>query len=255
MPAPIVIPAGARYVALGSSFASGPGIPAQFTACSRSDHNYPHLVAAALHLHLVDVTCSGATTREILTLAQHGYPPQISAVTTSTALVTITIGGNNLQYSTHLRLCALAQATGGCLHTIDQTKQQAIDDALPNQLADVIAAVKQRAPLATIMVVTYPRIIPAGPPSCDRLSLVTADEAFLGNVGATLEQTLVQAAANAHVLLADPYVLGDGHGPCANDTARWVEGLVPRSPDIEFHPNANGHAEMAALVEHALTTA
>ncbi len=252
---PIVVPVGAQYVALGSSFASGPGIPTQFTACSRSSNNYPHLVAAALHLHLVDVTCSGATTREILTRPQHGYPPQISAVTAATALVTITIGGNNLQYSTHLRLCALAVAQGGCLSGIDHAKQMALDDALPGQLADVVAAVKKRAPSATIVIVAYPRIIPAGSQTCDRLSLAPADLTFLSDVGATLERSLVQAAASADVLLADPYVLADGHGPCAADADRWVEGRVPRSPDIEFHPNANGHAEMAALVEQALIAA
>jgi len=37
------------YVALGDSYAAGPGIPnVVHSACQRSDHNYPHLVAVAL---------------------------------------------------------------------------------------------------------------------------------------------------------------------------------------------------------------
>ena len=63
-----------------------------------------------------------------------------------------------------IALSACAGATGGCLRGIDHAEQQAEDDALPGQLADVIAAVKQRAPSATIVAVAYPRIIPAGPP-------------------------------------------------------------------------------------------
>src|SRR5690242_15728404 len=48
---------GRRYVALGSSFAAGPGIPAQLGGlCARSDHNYPHLLAARLHLDVDDVS-------------------------------------------------------------------------------------------------------------------------------------------------------------------------------------------------------
>ena len=47
------IPAGATYVALGSSFAAGSGIPVQTGVCGRSESNYPNLVAADLELKLV----------------------------------------------------------------------------------------------------------------------------------------------------------------------------------------------------------
>ena len=50
------------YVALGSSFASGPGIdPLLDARCGRSGSNYAHLVAERLGYDLVDVTCGGAT--------------------------------------------------------------------------------------------------------------------------------------------------------------------------------------------------
>jgi hypothetical protein len=48
------------YVALGSSFAAGPGIaPVVQKAALRSGRNYPHQVAERLSLRLVDVTCTG----------------------------------------------------------------------------------------------------------------------------------------------------------------------------------------------------
>ena len=54
------------YVALGDSYTSGPGIPGQIPesgGCGRSDHNYPHLVAAALEIdRFTDVSCGSATT-------------------------------------------------------------------------------------------------------------------------------------------------------------------------------------------------
>lgn len=56
---------GARYVAIGSSFASGSGLapydPAAPVRCQRSTQNYAHQLAAKRKLALVDVTCGGAT--------------------------------------------------------------------------------------------------------------------------------------------------------------------------------------------------
>ncbi len=93
-----------NYVALGSSFASGYG-QAPFEAstigsyCGRSLNDYPRQVSAALNLTLTDVTCGGATTDNILTVSQYGFiPPQINAVTSDTSLVTITAGGNDVNY-------------------------------------------------------------------------------------------------------------------------------------------------------------
>ena len=64
------IPAGSRYVAMGSSFAAGPGIAPRASAsprrAGRSAGNHAHLVASALGLDLHDVTYSGATTSDIL---------------------------------------------------------------------------------------------------------------------------------------------------------------------------------------------
>src|SRR5260370_6115896 len=63
------------YVALGDSYASGPVIPNQVDAvCLRSDHNYPSLVAAALHVSMFrDVSCTGADTVDI-TQSTHPTP-------------------------------------------------------------------------------------------------------------------------------------------------------------------------------------
>jgi hypothetical protein len=53
-----------RYAALGDSFTAGPLIPNQLNdpiGCLRSDHNYPHLVAAALGVaEFRDASCAGA---------------------------------------------------------------------------------------------------------------------------------------------------------------------------------------------------
>ena len=76
------MPVGARYVAMGSSYASGPGVThaadARDPRCSRSNDNYAHQVARTLQLDLVDVSCGGATTKHVLE-GWNELPPQIAA--------------------------------------------------------------------------------------------------------------------------------------------------------------------------------
>src|SRR5438067_9178958 len=74
-----------HVVALGSSFAAGPGIrPIADRAAGRSERNYAHLLAERLGAGLTDLTVSGATTATILEQSQrtlrHRFPPQLSGV-------------------------------------------------------------------------------------------------------------------------------------------------------------------------------
>ena len=104
-------PVTGRYVALGDSYSAGPLIPTTDLAggCARSDHNYPTLVADSVNARtFVDVTCSGADTRD-LTGVQRPFgdsrvPPQLRSVTPDTTLVTLGIGGNDFDlFSTLVR--------------------------------------------------------------------------------------------------------------------------------------------------------
>src|SRR4051795_7220746 len=91
------------YVAMGDSYSAGPLIPTTDLAggCARSDHNYPSLLADRLHVRsFVDTTRSGAAAGH-RALVQHPFqgsrvPPQLNAVTPGTDLVSLGIGGNDL---------------------------------------------------------------------------------------------------------------------------------------------------------------
>ena len=78
-------PAGSKYVAMGSSFAAGPGIttPDEGTParCTRSKDNYARQLARRRGLKLTDVSCSGATTAHMAASQQtkNGTnPPQLN---------------------------------------------------------------------------------------------------------------------------------------------------------------------------------
>src|SRR3954447_18775799 len=102
------------YVALGDSYAAGPGIPNQIAVdtppgCAQSDHNYPHdLAALASFVQLTDVSCSGADTEDMTApqVTQAGTnPPQLDAVTKATDAVTLTIGGNDIGFGSIIVSC------------------------------------------------------------------------------------------------------------------------------------------------------
>ncbi len=242
---------GANYVALGSSFAAGPGIPEPLGVCGRSDHNYPNLIATALDLNLIDVSCNGATTDNILDTPQNGAAPQIDAIGPDTALVTVTIGGNDINYTSSTFACAGTAPSERCTANLDQAAISAAVNQLPAKLGATFDAIKARAPQATIVLVAYPRVFPEDAANCSELELSAEDTNYLATLGQQLEDTFVSTAANHQILIADAYVRAAGHGPCAA-AERWVNGNAVADTGIRYHPTAEGHIEMARLVLTAM---
>ena len=108
----------AQLVGLGDSYAAGPLIPNQSLnplGCLRSDKNYAHLAAAQMGKSLSDVSCSGATTED-MTASQDvtpgPNPPQFNALSTSTQIVTLSIGGNDIGFTSIIENCASATPFG-----------------------------------------------------------------------------------------------------------------------------------------------
>lgn len=93
---------GPEYVALGDSYASGVGAGTYDSAsgdCKRSPLDYPHQWAAANPEYtLKDVTCSGATIADVRN-------NQLSALSSTTNFVTLTVGGNDAQFATVAKAC------------------------------------------------------------------------------------------------------------------------------------------------------
>jgi lysophospholipase L1-like esterase len=241
---------GSQYVAMGSSYAAGFGIQPQVPgagSCGRSELDYPHLVAASLHLDLNDVSCGGAVTANALDTPQDSAPPQIDAVTAKTRLVTMTIGGNDVNYVGTAIECGQPNST--CVATANPAQTEAAFQALPHSLTDLIQAVRAKAPSAVIVLVTYVRLVP--PTACPALHYTPASTRLVASMGARLERVFVAVAKADHVRLVDPYAIGAAHGPCAKGANKWVAGLIATN-GFEYHPTVAGHQEMAHLVEQVL---
>jgi lysophospholipase L1-like esterase len=253
-----------RYVALGDSYAAGPLIPTTDLAggCARSDHNYGHLLADALDVtDFVDVTCSGAKTRD-LTHVQRPFgdariPPQLRAVTADTSLVTLTIGGNDLDlFSTLVRTCTQLRSSdpqgAPCARRL-ATQGPDLDGAvatISRNVAAVLRTIRRAAPDAKVLLVGYLRLVPERG-SCVGLPLAAGDYAEGRRISEALDRALRQAARRTGTTFVDMYAASAGHDICA-DTP-WVNGNVTvREKALAYHPFASGMRADAREVLRAL---
>ncbi len=236
------------YVALGDSYTAAPLITDATAAdgCLRSSTNYPQLVAADLGYELTDVSCSGATSENLVgpqTTTSGQVPAQLDVVSADTDLVTLGIGGNDGGVFTRLVACGTSDdPTCGDLET-------AIDD-LGDHLVQAIDAVRTAAPEAEVVVVGYPRIL--GRRTCDALPIAAGDVAKLAALNERINTVQRRAAAQADTTYVDLWTASAGHDVCSDDP--WVNGLesVP-GVGLALHPLAAGQRAAADLVVDALS--
>lgn len=110
------------YAALGDSFQSGEGAynyragtDVPDNRCHQSTVSYPYLITgqSGVPSILNDVACSGAVIANLDTYQNTTQAPQYTGLSDRDALVTIGIGGNDLQFSTIITACVLGPQLSG----------------------------------------------------------------------------------------------------------------------------------------------
>jgi GDSL-like lipase/acylhydrolase family protein len=256
--------AAVSYVAMGDSYTSGPGItpyaPAAPPECGQSEHNYPHLVAAALNMSLTDVSCGGAKT-ENFTMAQYpDQPPQFDALSASTEVVSIGMGGNdNNLFGTLLTGCTETEFEPGpkgkapCEAKYQSFVEATIAADKPAQ-EQALKEVHTLAPKAKVFVVGYPEITPQHGP-CPTFPWRGRDLKWFRNV-TKLGDSLIKAGAKANgASFVDTFKPSEGHNACEPVGTRWIEPLIESLTGVPVHPNALGEENDAFDVELAMLKA
>jgi lysophospholipase L1-like esterase len=255
------------YVSLGDSYTAGPLIPdltGSPVGCARSTSSYPWLVAAAIHAaSFTDVSCQGADTTSMTKLESVPLgtnPPQDGALSPSTTLVTLQIGGNDINFINIVINCTTLSVTdpfgapckkhytsGGT----DRLKA-AIAATAPKVAAD-LQEIHAAAPNARVLLVGYPAILPNSGDGCwPVVPIAFGDVPYLRGVEQELNAMLATVAAANDATFVDTYTASIGHDACQAPGVKWVEGLIPTSPAAPFHPNALGEQGMAKQVLAAL---
>jgi hypothetical protein len=255
---------GGVYEALGDSYTSGPLIPNQHgnpIGCGRSDHNYPSLVAAAIHPSVFrDVSCGSAVT-DNMTRPQSvplggTNPPQFVALSRDATLVTVGIGGNDANLvgigESCSRLDASTPTGSPCkdhYRVGGRDTAAAGVDAIAPKIASVLRGIHARAPRARTLVVGYPAVLPLSGPGCwPVVPLSSGDVPWFRSLLVRINRVLAAQARANRAQYVDTYTRSAGHDMCQPPAAKWFEGIVPTMPAYPLHPNALGEASMARSV-------
>jgi hypothetical protein len=257
---------GDTYVALGDSYTAAPrtGPIAVASGCFNTTVNYPHQIADATGMELIDNSCSGANTK-MLRIPQRlrfgaEHPPQIEDVDEATDLVTIRLGANDYGLFARIVLCArlfgpdepgtpCADLDASGAGTDIDTRLGQVADNLERSLADI----QRRAPDARIVVVGYPRLTP-DEGSCALLPVPAGDYAYVTRIITGLNHALEDAAKTVGATYIDMYAASEGHDICSVEP--WVAGLprddngarTPPEGATAWHPYAAEGQAVAQLV-------
>lgn len=230
----------------------------------RSASNYAHQLAERINGRLVDLTVSGATTANIVDTPQQlvggvVYPPQIDGVPPDADIVTVTAGGNDLQFAAAMLHAAWrrlepespvvpmlsAMLPDGIPHPSEEAVERAV-----RGLTQVVAKVRAKAPGARVLLVDYLTVLDdesggSTPFSEEEIRLLLLIQSAIGRV-------FREAASRTGAELVLASVLSTGHALGSSDP--WVQ---PFHQNLEqtggsFHPNMAGMRVIAAELERVL---
>ncbi|WP_324606661.1 SGNH/GDSL hydrolase family protein [Kitasatospora azatica] len=220
-----------NYVALGDSYSAGVGsgnYDSNSGSCSRSFSAYPVLWKNA---HSVSgfnfVACSGARTGDVLN-------SQISALSSSTSLVSITIGGNDAGFAGTMQTCVLS-GTSACLSAV-ATDEAYAQNTLPGQLDQVYAAIHAKAPNAHVVVLDYPHLYQV-PGSC-WFGISDTSRKAINGAADTLDGVIAKEAANAGFTFSDVRGVFATHEICGS-SSQWLHSTT-LPIDESYHPTSDG---------------
>jgi hypothetical protein len=245
------------YVALGDSYSAASGVlPPDLSApfqCLRSSANYPHVIAATTGAaQFTDVTCGAAETSHFFSPQYEGVPPQLDAVTSSTRLVTMTIGGNDSGVFISAVLSCGSAGTlslgqgSPCKDQYGSSFQDTINNTTYPSLVNALSAVRAKAPRAKVAILGYPWILPPKGGCFPVMPVATGDVPYLRGIQATLNNAIRSAAMATGAQYVSFTKFSEGHDACQPLGVRWIEPAVLTTNPVIVHPNALGESQMAA---------
>lgn len=222
-----------NYVALGDSYSSGVGAGSYYSSsgsCDRSPNAYPALWAAVNSpASFTFAACSGATVPSMIS-------SQLSALNSSTTLVSFTIGGNDAGFASIMETCVLS-STSTCESDI-AAAEASINATLPGKMKTLLSDVHGHAPNARIVVVGYPDFYDLSAWFC--LGLSSGDHRAIDAGINDLDGLLASAATSNGAVFADPRSQFSGHELC--DGAGWLNSLTLPIGN-SYHPTATGQKD------------
>lgn len=239
---PAASAAAQQYVALGDSYSSGVGTRVFYEEsgeCDRSPYAYGPKIASAKGYTLNFEACSGATTLDV-------NEKQLGHLSSSTSLVTITIGGNDAGFSNVIINCALYYFT--CGEAINEA-DTFIKNTLPGRLETTYKDIRAKATNATVIVLGYPKLFTKEGTTCNVNFLTSGNEKRMNESAELLDSVIKGRAEVAKFTFVNPTSPFESHEVCSS--SEWLNGQSDPLSE-SYHPNVSGQAEFTSLIEAKL---
>lgn len=225
------------YIALGDSYSSGLGTGSYSlsAACKRGTKAYPYLsgVTAANFK-----ACTGATVPDVAGQLTTVLPNPNLDIT----LVTLTVGGNDIGFSTVVSNCTAFSSDQACKNAVvTATDEVTKIKPMRDNLIGLLQQIRAKAPNARVVLLGYPYLYSKGP-TCGFGQPSQVKRTALYGGADTLNKALedaVDAVPGTQYVNVRPIFAA--HSICASGSARWINGLNFFNQAESFHPNANGH--------------
>lgn len=261
------------HVALGDSYSSGVGTTEppprrEDNPCYRSNAAYPALVAGALqstdsaliggrNVQFVFGACGGARVPDHFTRQPASDLPQEQYLTSNEPvdLVTVTMGGNDLGFSSILTYCV---ATERCDLDVPDSMVEAVMDQMYHRLTDYY--VDLRGDATSVYVISYPLLVETRLGVACAAGLLDIEERrMLGRAVRSFNAVIADAARAAGVNhVSGEFFPGDedaneaaaacGSNPLMhslNDLPGLLGNSISGRHDNSFHPTVQGNARTA----------
>jgi Lysophospholipase L1 and related esterases len=252
-----------NYYAMGDSYSAGDGAPPYngVTGCYRSTNSYAYKLTPGVPTPTM-IACAGAVTDNIdktvqLSSLTQTQLDQLKSSPRGNTLITLTIGGNDIGFSSTLTSCI----TSFLSCTRQQTTiSQSITNLEP-RLVQVYKEIRAAAPGADIIVVGYPLLV--ADPSIAHChnplvyaGLSASEMQMIRDLAAQLNSTIAQAASSAGIFHVTQEVQQAfaGHEACtANESQEWINEIAGLNDALHdsFHPNAAGYQAYADAIDSA----
>ncbi|QDY75380.1 SGNH/GDSL hydrolase family protein [Streptomyces qinzhouensis] len=247
-------------VGLGDSYSSGEANPPYVKGTELTTGNGCHRSVNAWPVRLVKgnkvvkrsqhFACSGALT-SALNGTFKGEQPQLTALgklqgANEPGVVTLSMGGNDLGFSTVVEACV--KPWGKCLGDDGEVKKA--ENRLPGlsaKLKGLYESVQKKAPNATVIVVSYPRLFPETEAEEDCSWLNEKERVALNALGAQVNDAIAARAREAGVEFVDVRNSTDNHEMCTENVS-WFWGIGARGGQQRAHPILEGQKAIEATV-------
>jgi lysophospholipase L1-like esterase len=187
-------------------------------------------------------------------------PPQLDAVGPEADLVTVTVGGNDVEYLLTLLRCSYradpagAPAAAGAFFgtPIDPAAVDAALAALPERLVGLVDTVRARAPRARVVLVDYLTVVPGRATAAFPMS--EEHRELCAGIGRRLEAATAEAARGSGAELVAASAVSRDHavGSAQPWVTGWEFGDLLTGGVGPYHPNAAGMRAVADLVVEQL---